>query len=72
MKHWGSGGVTPRDLYLGTRMMRRRVVSFMLPAALPPKPTILIEQDTGWAPEPVWTRWRKEEKFPATARNLNK
>jgi len=33
------------------------------PAALIPEkqPPIPIGQEAGWAPEPVWTRWRKEK-----------
>jgi hypothetical protein len=37
------------------------------PAALYP---VLIALEAGLAPEPVWTRWRKE-KFPAPPRNRN-
>jgi hypothetical protein len=29
-------------------------------AALPPVP---IGQDAGWAPEPVWTLWRREKSL---------
>jgi len=35
------------------------------PAALLPVPT---ELEVGWAPEPVWTRWRRR-KAPAPAGN---
>jgi hypothetical protein len=30
-----------------------------VPAALPPRkePFIPVEQEAGWAPEQVWTRW---------------
>jgi len=37
-----------------------------VPAALP---TVLIQKVSGWAPEPVWTPWRRET-FPPPARNL--
>jgi hypothetical protein len=39
------------------------------PATLPPgkEPVVPIEEETGWAPEMFWTRWR--EKFPASAGN---
>jgi hypothetical protein len=35
-------------------------------AALPPgkEPLMTIEQEAAWAPEPLWTRFRRE-KFPA-------
>jgi len=31
--------------------------------ALPPgkEPPVAIEWEVGWAPEPVWTRWRREK-----------
>jgi hypothetical protein len=33
------------------------------PAALPPgkDPSVPIVQEDGWAPEPVWKRWRREK-----------
>jgi hypothetical protein len=32
------------------------------PAALPPgkEPHLPVEQEAGWAPEPVWATWRSE------------
>jgi hypothetical protein len=38
------------------------------PSALPlgKKSLVPIEQESGWAPEPVWTRWWRE-KVPAPA-----
>jgi hypothetical protein len=32
------------------------------PAALPPgkEPPVTIGKEAGWAPEPVWTTWRRE------------
>jgi hypothetical protein len=37
------------------------------PAALPPGtlPPVRIEQEAGWAPEPVWTLQRENELTPA-------
>jgi hypothetical protein len=37
------------------------------PASLPPgkyPPPVPIEQEAGWAPEPIWTLWRWEKSFP--------
>jgi hypothetical protein len=36
------------------------------PAALPPgkEPPLSIGQKAGWAPEPVWTTWRRENSWP--------
>jgi len=37
----------------------------LAPAALhpacPPYPPVPIGQEVWWAPEPVWTRWRREK-----------
>jgi hypothetical protein len=39
----------------------------LFPVKEPPVP---IGQEAGWAPEPVWTRWRRE-KFPHPRRESN-
>jgi hypothetical protein len=38
------------------------------PAILPPEkePLVLIGQEAGWAPEPVWTLWRREKPLAAS------
>jgi hypothetical protein len=38
-----------------------------VPAALPlgKEPTVPTGQEAGWAPEPVWTLWRREKSCPA-------
>jgi hypothetical protein len=37
-------------------------VQLHVPVALPPgkEPPVFIGQEAGWAPEPVWTTWRRE------------
>jgi len=41
-----------------------------VPATLTPakEPPVSIGQESSWAPELIWTRWRRE-KFPASAGN---
>jgi hypothetical protein len=53
--YWGSRGIAPRILDLGTRW--RTVVSFTTAAALPrgKEPLVLIGKEAGWAPKLVWT-----------------
>jgi hypothetical protein len=53
---WESGGTAPRILNLGTRC--RWVVSFTLWLITWPLP---IRREARWAPEPVWTKWRREK-----------
>jgi hypothetical protein len=38
------------------------------PAGLPP---YQLDKGTGWAPEPVWARWRKKSLHTAPAGNRN-
>jgi hypothetical protein len=66
----GSGGIAPRIPNLGT--MRRWVVSFTYPRAIPPEkePTVPIGKGVGWTPGPVWTQWRGE-KIPTPAETRN-
>jgi hypothetical protein len=55
--YWGSGGITPRILDLGTNMEMSGQLH--APAALSPRkdPLVPIGQEAGWDPESVWTRW---------------
>jgi hypothetical protein len=54
---WGSGGIVPRIIDLGTRC--RWVVRFMPRPLYPPgkEPPVPNEKEAGWGPEPVWTQW---------------
>jgi hypothetical protein len=62
-----SGGTTPRILNLDTRW-REVGGQFHEPTALSTgkEPPVLIGQKTVWAPEPVWTRWRREKILSLT------
>jgi hypothetical protein len=66
MKTYGSVAVTTaRILNLGSR--RRWVVRFT-PRPLYPgrrSPRYPLDKEAGWAPEPVWVRWWREESLPA-------
>jgi hypothetical protein len=46
------------------------MVSFTLLAALPSgkKPSVPIGEEAGWAPEPVWTTWRRKILDPTGIR----
>jgi len=52
---WTNGGIAPRILNLVAGL--RRAVNFTTRSLYPLLP---IEQETGWAPEPVCRRWRRE------------
>jgi hypothetical protein len=54
--YWGNGCIAPRILDLGTRW--RWMVSFT------PRPLYPHEKEAGWAPEPLWTRWWRENFEP--------
>jgi hypothetical protein len=62
----GGGGIAPHILNLGTGW--RWVVNFRpLPLNSNGKsPPVPIGWEAGWAPEPVWTRWLREN-FAAPA-----
>jgi len=64
--YWGSGGIAPRILNLGTLME----VSGQLHASaalLPGKESLVpIGWEAWWAPQPVWTRWWREKFQPPT------
>jgi hypothetical protein len=53
----------PHFLDLGTSW---RCGQLHAPATLPPgkEPLVPIGQEAGWAPEPVWTTWRRENSWP--------
>jgi hypothetical protein len=59
MKAYGGSGCIDSHIFL------RWVVSFM-PMPLKPgeRAPLLIGYGAGWAPEPVWTKWRRENSFP--------
>jgi hypothetical protein len=62
--YWGSGGIGPHSLwtrhYIGVRGQLHA------PAALFPgkEPPVPIVYEAGWAPEPFWTRCRREKFLP--------
>jgi len=57
----GGGGTVPIIIYLGTRW--RCVENCTHRRFAPGKRTlfVLLEQEAGWAPEPVWAFWRREK-----------
>jgi hypothetical protein len=63
----GSGGIFACILNLSTR---RKECPCSCPRDFNPEkqPPIHIEQEEGWAPEPVWTWWQRE-KFLSLAWN---
>jgi hypothetical protein len=67
----GSGCIDPHFLDLGTSW--RWVVSFK-PLPLYTRgnsPSVPIGQEAGWAPEPVWTMWRRENFCPHRDSNFH-
>jgi hypothetical protein len=58
----GSGGAAPFILNLRTRL--RLVVYFTpLPFKTREGPPLPVEEQAGWAPEPVWTIWKREQSL---------
>jgi hypothetical protein len=68
MKTYGGGGIAPRILDIGTR---RWVVSFT-PRPLYPRGKIPRYPLYGWAPEPVWTLWKRRIPGPRRESNPNR
>jgi hypothetical protein len=68
--YWGWRGIAPHILDLGTIL--RWVLSFttrpLYPRGKRPRYPLDGRGGAGWAPEPVWTRWWREN-FPAPAGN---
>jgi hypothetical protein len=69
MKTWGSGCIAPPFL---TWALDGVTGQLHAPAALPPgkEPPVPILWEAGWAPEPVWTLWRKQKYNTTVHRNL--
>jgi hypothetical protein len=60
--YWGTGGITPRSLDLGTRYSGKlHALAALFPGK---KPLVPIGWENGWAPEWVWTRWWRENSQP--------
>jgi hypothetical protein len=64
-----SGGIAP--LFLTSALMEASG-QLHAPSALPlgEEPPVPIVYEAGWAPEPVWTLWRREKTFPCRESNL--
>ena len=62
-EYWETRGTASVILKLGTR--KRLAVRFTPLATLLPvkKAPVPIEQEVGWAPEPVWTFWRRQKSL---------
>jgi len=63
-----SGGIAPHILNQGYRW--RWVVSFTTRLLYPRGKSLRYPLESGWAPEVVWTQWRRI-KFPALVGNRN-
>jgi hypothetical protein len=60
---WGSGGIAPRSLDIGTRW-RRMVRIILWPLYSSGKqPSLATGQKVVWVPGPVWTLWRRDESL---------
>jgi hypothetical protein len=57
----GRGVIPPVTLNLYTR--RTEWPALTLAAFAQDRTSILTEYDAGWAPEPVWTPWRREKSL---------
>jgi len=57
-----------KETYGGSNLTSALDGGQSLAGASPPRkePPVSIGQEAGWAPEPVWMRWRRY-KFPARA-----
>jgi hypothetical protein len=62
---WGSGGTTPPFLISAPH---RGEWSGSRPSRFNPGeiPSVPIEQEAGWAPEPVWPQWSREKSLVPT------
>jgi hypothetical protein len=54
---WGSGGMAPSFLNSPLERSTSRPCHFTLGKEIP----VPIGYEAGWAPEPVWTLWRREQ-----------
>jgi len=57
------GGIAPRILNLGTGKKSVGSLRTQPLYTWGEKHPLPVEQEDGWSPEPVWTRWRRK-KFP--------
>jgi len=55
---WGSGVIVPCPLNLSCRWRSASSSGRFTPAKEPP---VLIRYGVGWASEPAWTRWERDD-----------